>query len=409
MTDAAAIRVPDPADLVAEARALLEGTVALRRDLHRHPELELDLPRTQARVLDALEGLSLTIRTGERQSSIVADLDGDRPGPTVLLRGDMDALPMHEDVDLDFASEVDDAMHACGHDAHTAMLASAARLLADRRGDLAGRVRFLFQPGEEGAGGAAVALEEGLLDATDGGEPVSWAFAIHQTPLLPCDMVATRGGPLMASADVLRVTVRGRGGHASMPHQANDPIPVACEIVQALQTWVTRRVDVFTPAVITVARIAAGSTTNVIPETALVEGTVRTVDRRVRGEAHAAVRRVAEHVAAAHDMAAEVEIVDGYPVTVNDDAAADEVLATARWLVGDDQTLRLPSPVMGAEDFSYVVERVPGAMAFLGTRPPGVPTDQLAPNHSNRMVIEEDAMATGTALYAAAALRHLAT
>jgi hippurate hydrolase len=397
----------DPADLLAEAGALLDEVVALRRDVHRRPELGLDLPVTQARVLEALDGLPLTVTTGERLSSIVADLDGGRPGPTVLLRGDMDALPMPEDTGLDFASEVAGAMHACGHDAHTAMLAGAARLLAARRSDIAGRVRFFFQPGEEGHGGARIALDEGVLDAADGGEAVSWAFAIHQSPSIPSGMVATKGGPIMASADEMFVTVRGRGGHASMPHHGNDPIPVACEIVQALQTWVTRRVDAFTPAVVTVARIRAGTTTNVIPETARLDGTIRTVDRRVREEAHAAVRRIAEHVAAAHDMAAEVEIADGYPVTVNDAGAADDVLGTARWLVGDDLALAMPTPVMGAEDFSYVTEKVPGAMAFLGTRPARVRPADVAPNHSNRMVMDEGAMTTGVALYAAAALRKL--
>jgi amidohydrolase len=396
-----------PADLLTEAGALLDDVVALRRDLHRRPELGLDLPATQARVLEALDGLPLTVTTGGRLSSIVADLDGGRPGPTVLLRGDMDALPMPEDTGLDFASEVDGAMHACGHDAHTAMLAGAARLLAARRGDIAGRVRFFFQPGEEGHGGACIALQDGVLDAADGGEAVSWAFAIHQSPSIPSGMVATKGGPIMASADEIFVTVRGRGGHASMPHHGNDPIPVACEIVQALQTWVTRRVDAFTPAVVTVARIRAGTTTNVIPETARLDGTIRTVDRRVREEAHAAVRRIAEHVAAAHDMAAEVEIADGYPVTVNDPGAADDVLDTARWLVGDDLALAMPTPVMGAEDFSYVTEKVPGAMAFLGSRPAGMRPADVAPNHSNRMVMDEGAMTTGVALYAAAALRRL--
>jgi hippurate hydrolase len=397
----------DPAALLAEAGALLDDVVALRRDLHRRPELGLDLPHTQARVLEALDGLPLTVTTGTGQSSIVADLDGAHPGPTVLLRGDMDALPMPEDTGLEFASEVDGAMHACGHDAHTAMLAGAARVLAGRRGELAGRVRFLFQPGEEGYGGARVALQEGLLDAGDGAEAVSWAFAIHQSPSFPSGLVATRPGPLLASADEFHITVRGRGGHASMPHHANDPIPVACEVVQALQTWVTRRVDVFTPAVVTVGHIEAGTTTNVIPETARIDGTVRTVTPRVRDDAHAAVRRIAEHVAAAHDMTAEVVIRDGYPVTVNDGTAAEDVIDTARWLVGEEQALALPSPVMGAEDFSYIVERVPGAMAFLGTRPEGVPAARVAPNHSNRMILDEGAMATGIALYVAVAMRRM--
>ena len=396
-----------PDALAREAGAVLDDVVALRRDLHQHPELALDLPRTQSRVLEALDGLPLRVTVGERQTSIVADLEGDRPGPTVLLRADMDALPMPEDTGLDYASEVPGVMHSCGHDAHTAMLMGAARLLADRRVDLAGTVRLLFQPGEEGHGGASVALDEGLLAAADGGEPVSWAFAIHQSPSIPSGLVGCKAGALLASADELYIRVRGRGGHASMPHHANDPIPVACEIVQALQTWVTRRVDVFTPAVITVARIRAGSTTNVIPETASVDGTIRTVTARVRDDAHAGVRRIAEHVAAAHDMVAEVKIQDGYPVTVNDGPAAEEVLDTARWLVGDRLTVVLPTPVMGAEDFSYILNQVPGAMAFLGTRPPGVPPEEVAPNHSNRMVLDEDALATGVALYAAAALRHL--
>jgi hippurate hydrolase len=386
--------------------------VALRRDLHRRPELGLDLPATQARVLDALAGLPLTVATGTGLSSIVADLDGDRPGPTVLLRADMDALPMPDDTGLDYASEVDGVMHSCGHDAHTAMLVGAARLLSERRGDLAGRVRFFFQPGEEGDGGAALALDEGLLDpgatGAGGGEPVAWAFAIHQSPSIPSGLVGTRPGPLLASADVVYITVEGKGGHASMPHDANDPVPVACAIVGALQTWVTRRVDVFTPAVITIGRIRAGTVGNVIPERAEMEGTLRTVAPRVHEAAKAAIHRIAEHTAAAHEMAATVRIVDGYPVTVNDAGAAGEVLDAARWLLGADRAVALPSPVMGAEDFSYILQRVPGAMAFLGTRPPGVPPAEVAPNHSNRMVLDEGALPTGVALYATAALRGLA-
>jgi amidohydrolase len=399
-----------PEDLLADAKGVLDEVVALRREIHREPELGLDLPRTQARVLRALDGLPLTVSTGTRQTSVVADLVGARPGPTVLLRADMDALPMPEDTGLDFASTVDGAMHACGHDAHTAMLVGAAKVLSRRTDELAGRVRFLFQPGEEGQGGARIAIEEGVLD-TRAGEPVSWAFAVHQSPSFPAGMVATRAGALLASADEFTVVVRGRGGHASMPHHANDPIPVACEIVQALQTWVTRRVDVFDPAVITVGRIAAGTATNVIPETAVLEGTIRTVSAPTRDRARAAVGQVAEHVAAAHDMAAETALRPGYPVTVNDADAAAEVLATAAWLCesgrGERDVHVLPAPFMGAEDFSYVLERVPGAMAFLGTRPPGTKGAEAAPNHSNRMVLDEPSLAVGVGLYAAAALRHL--
>lgn len=393
-----------------EAEALLEGAVELRRRLHRHPELGLENPRTQAAVLESIDGLGLSVTTGDRATtSVIAVLDGDEPGPTVLLRGDMDALPMPEDTDLDFASEVDGAMHACGHDAHVAMLAGAARLLAGRRSRLAGRVVFMFQPGEEGYAGAKEMLDEGLLEvaAAGGGAPVSLAFAIHQTPTIPSGVIACRGRSILASADSLFITVRGRGGHASMPHQALDPIPVACEIVLALQSMVTRRVDVFDPAVVTVAKIRAGTTGNVIPESARLEGTIRTVSAKTRDAVLSDIERLASGIASAHGAEADVRLDRGYPVTVNDVDGAAFSLASAAAVLGEAAAVEMPSPVMGAEDFSYVLEQVPGAMAFLGTRPPGV-SGPVAPNHSNRMVIDESAMAAGIATYSAVALRWLA-
>ncbi len=388
--------------LLDEAADLQADAVALRRRIHRRPELGLELPRTQEAVLESLDGLGLELATGEATTSVVATLDGGRPGPTVLLRADMDALPMPEDTGLEFASEVDGAMHACGHDAHTSMLVTAARLLTARRDDLPGRVVFMFQPGEEGHHGARVMLDEGLLDGDD--RP-SCAFAIHVTPTIPAGMVTTKGGPMMASADELRIVVRGRGGHASMPHLALDPVPVACEIVQAIQTMVTRRVDVFDPAVVTIGSIRAGTTNNVIPETAVLQGTVRTVSEVARRKVLDGVRRVAEHVAAAHDAEADVVVLEGYPVTVNDHDAAMSAAGVARDLLGERAVIIQPTPVMGAEDFSYVLQRVPGAMVFLGVHPGG--SGPVAPNHSNRMVIDEGPMAAGAALYAAVAVRHL--
>ena len=374
----------------------------MRRRLHREPELGLENPRTQEAVLDALEGLGMAVSTGTATTSVVAVMDGGQPGPTLLLRADMDGLPMHEDTGLDYASNIDGAMHACGHDAHVAMLLGAARLLHDRRGELAGRVAFAFQPGEEGHHGARVMLEEGLLDGEDA--PAA-AFAIHITPTIPSGWIATRPGPFMASADVLRITVRGRGGHASMPHQALDPIPVACEIVGAIQAMVTRTVDAFDPAVVTIARIEAGTTNNVIPESAHLTGTIRTVSEATRALVLDGLRRLAGGIAAAHGAEAEVEVEQGYPVTVNDEGFATFAEDVARSVVGDAATVRMPSPVMGAEDFSYWLQRVPGAMAFLGASPGRGPA---APNHSNRMVLDEGAMTTGIALHAAVALRHLA-
>jgi amidohydrolase len=395
--------------VLTEAADQLDDAVDLRRRIHRHPELGLDLPVTQAAVMEALDGLPVRTSTGEGTTSVLAVLDGDEPGPTVLLRGDMDALPMPEDTGLDFASAVDGAMHACGHDAHTAMLVGAAKLLAARRAGLRGRVAFMFQPGEEGHHGARVMLDEGLLaQVSDGAQPVSMAFAIHQSPSIPSGMVGTRRGALLASTDELKITVRGRGGHASMPHHAGDPIPVACEIVSALQTMVTRRVDAFDPAVVTIAKLRAGTTTNVIPETAAMWGTVRTVSERTRAAVLADLRRVADGIAAAHGATAEIELEEGYPVTVNHDAAADFALDTAARIVGKDLAVTMPTPVMGGEDWSYVLQEVPGAMAFLGTRPPGVHPRDVAPNHSNRMVIDETAMVPGIATYAGVALRWLA-
>lgn len=403
-----------PGSLLDDASALLPGVVALRRDLHRHPELGLHLPQTQGRVLAELDGLGLALSTGTSTTSVVGVLDGARPGPTVLLRGDMDALPMPEDTGLPFTSEVEGAMHACGHDTHVAMLTGAARQLAARRDELAGRVVFMFQPGEEGFHGARHMLEEGLLDggggAADGadGAPVSGAFALHITSAYPTGTINLRRGALLASSDTLRVVVRGRGGHASQPHRALDPIPVACEIVQALQVMVTRRIDVFDPAVVTVARITAGTTNNVIPESAELFGTVRTVSEATRTKVLEGVRRVAGSIAHAHECDVEVDLEAGYPVTVNDDDFADFTAGVATELLGEDRVHIMPAPIMGAEDFSYVLQRVPGTMAFLGACPPGVDHETAPPNHSNRVVFDEEAMVTGVAMYVAVALRHLA-
>ena len=233
------------------------------------------------------------------------------------------------------------------------------------------------------------------------------AFAIHQSPTIPSGVIATKGRALLASADTLQITVRGRGGHASMPHHATDPIPIACEIVTALQTMVTRRIDAFDPAVVTVAKIRAGTTTNVIPETATLWGTIRTVSEHTRDAVLGHVEQLAHGIASAHGAVAEVDLVRGYPVTVNDDDAAQFALDTAVALLGAKSAVELPQPVMGAEDWSYVLQEVPGAMAFLGTRPAGVAPAEVAPNHSNRMVLDESAMVAGIATYSGVALRWL--
>jgi hippurate hydrolase len=386
-------------EVVDEAKSVVEDAIQLRRRIHRQPEIGLSLPRTQAAILEALDGLPLDVKTGQRTTSVVARLTGGRPGPTLLLRGDMDALPLREDTGLPFASEVDGAMHACGHDAHVAMLVGAVRLLARRRETLPGSIVFMFQPGEEGYHGARVMLEEGLLD---GAAPPTGAFALHVTHRQAAGMIATRPGPAMASGDTIHIVVRGKGGHASAPHDCVDPIPIACEIVQAFQTLVTRRVNVFDPAVITIAKIEAGTTRNIIPETATLLGTVRTVSETTRTRALDGIRRVADGIAAAHGADVDVDLIRGYPVTVNDAGFAEFVLETARELLGNERTYEMRHPVMGSEDFSYVLQRIPGAMANLGTRPDSGP---VFPNHSNRMLLNESGLVTGIAMHAAVALR----
>jgi amidohydrolase len=395
-------------DVLDEAGGELDAAVDLRRRIHQRPELGLDLPETQTAVLESLDGLPLRVTAGAGTTSVVAVLDGDEPGPTVLLRGDMDALPMPEDTGLEYASEVDGAMHACGHDAHVAMLVGAARLLSARRGQMAGRVAFMFQPGEEGHHGAREMLRAGLLDeVAAGAEPVSLAFAIHQSPTIPSGVVATKGQAVMASTNELRITVNGRGGHASMPHHAGDPIPVAAAIVTAIQSMVTRRVDAFDPAVVTITKVRAGTTVNVIPESATMWGTVRALSSHPRAQVLEHLVPLVEGIASAHGMTADVELTEGYPVTVNDDGAARFALDTAAQLLGEGSAVELRSPVMGGEDWSYVLQEVPGAMAFLGTRPPGVAPQAVAPNHSNRMVLDESAMRAGIAMYSAVAARWL--
>jgi len=383
-----------------EAKRLQPRLVDLRRSIHAEPELGLETPATRAKILDDLEDLDLELTLHEKTSGIVATLHGAQPGKRLLLRGDMDALPMPEDTGLPFRSKHADRMHACGHDAHVAMLAGAARLLATRRDDLSGEIVFMFQPGEESYGGAEFMLAEGMPE-------VDAAFAMHVAPQIPTGMVGTKPGAIMASYDDFEIEVRGRGGHASMPHDCIDPIPVACEIVQALQSFVTRQIPATDPGVLTVAQFHAGTTNNVIASTVQLTGTMRALSDKTRALMIEGLPRITEGIARAHNAEATIEIDSGYPVLVNDgdfESFARDVVGD---LLGDQAVLALPTPIMGAEDFSYVLNRVPGAMVLLGVRPPG--TSEPAPCHSSRMMLDEEAMALGAALHASIATRFLSS
>jgi amidohydrolase len=391
-------------DFTAAAAAEQEQTVALRRAIHADPELGLQCVRTTAKLKDSLAGLPLEIRDSSSTSGFVAILRGGQPGRTVLLRGDMDALPIVEETGLDFASTVPGNMHACGHDTHSAMLASAARILCAQAASLKGTVVFMFQPGEEGYHGARFMIEDGLL-----ADPrPDAAFALHIFPTMPGGLLACRPGALLASTDALRASVRGRGGHAAMPHDAIDPIPVACEIVGALQAYIARRTVFSDPAVLSITAIEAGSAYNVIPDEVRMKGTLRTLSPERRTEGRATFRRIVKQVAAAHDCVGTAEIDEGYPATTNDPRAAAMVAATVADLFGADAYAEMPDPIMGGEDFAYVLREIPGAMAFLGVAPPGEDHASRAPIHNGRMTIHEDWLQRGVALHCALATRFLA-
>ncbi|MEH3123909.1 MAG: M20 family metallopeptidase [Sphingomonas phyllosphaerae] len=396
-------------DWTAIGAAELADVIALRRAIHAEPEVGLHCPLTTAKAKAALAGLPLEIHDSTSTTGFVAILRGGRSGGagsngrTVLLRGDMDALPMSEETGLPFASTVPGKMHACGHDAHTAMLVGAARALSARRDELAGTIVFMFQPGEEGHHGARHMIADGLLDVA---RPEA-AFALHILPNAPAGMFVGREGAMLASTDTVLATIRGKGGHAAMPHEAIDPIPVACAIVTALQQHVARRVPVADPAVLTMTQIHAGSSHNIIPEEVQLMGTLRTLSEATRTAMRDAFHQIAQGIAAAHGCVAETTIDEGYPVTVNDARATRLLRELSSEVPGGAGWTAMPAPMMGGEDFSYVLREVPGAMAFVGVAAPGSDWRTNPPLHNTRMTIEENVLATGVAMHCAVAERFL--
>lgn len=393
------------------ATSIAPDLVALRRRLHQVPELANDLPLTQALVLDALEGLGLEVSVGKELSSVTAVLrggaepDGGHPRQVVLLRGDMDALPVTEDLGLDYASTRDGLMHACGHDLHVASLVGAARILHDLRDELAGDVVFMFQPGEEGPGGADLMIREGLLDAA--GRRVDAAYALHvYSAEYPRGVWFGRPGPLMAAVDEVRVRVVGQGGHGSAPFRTKDPIPVACEMVLALQSMVTRTFDVFDPVVVTVGRIAGGTKENIIPDDAVFEATLRTLSEENRAALRERVDRLVSGIASAHGLTAEVDFTIGYPVTANDEDEYAFAVETIVDLFGAGRYSTMPEPEMGSEDFSFVAQQVPSAYVNLSVCPDDN-WEHAPDNHSPRAAFDDSLLPDAAALLAELALRRV--
>jgi len=373
-----------------------EQIVALRRDIHREPELGFDTERTAKKVLAALDGLPLDIEMGVARNGVVATLRRGE-GPTVALRADMDALPIEEETGLPFSSWIGGRMHACGHDGHTSMLVGAAHALSreDLRDRLNGTVKFVFQPAEEGGGGGRVMVDEGVADE------VSSIFALHLWPGLPFGKVATKAGPIMAAADAFEMEIIGSGGHGAMPHLAADAVVIAAQVVTALQTVVSREVDPVEPAVLTVGEIGAGTAFNIIPEKARIGGTVRTLNPDLRRRIPGRMEAVARGVAKGMRGDANLDYIFSYPVTANDEGAACRALDVAEELFGGHSVLELSNPSMGAEDFAYFLEKVPGAFIWLGVG------EDVAGLHTPQFAFDEEILPRGSALLAALALEAL--
>ena len=374
-----------------------EDIVTLRRDIHREPELGFDTEKTAEKVLDALDGLPLEIQTGVAQNGVVATLEGGGGnGPTVALRADMDALPIHEATDLPFASEIDGKMHACGHDGHTSMLVGAARALCQDhlRERLSGTVRFVFQPAEEGYAGGRAMIEEGVA------EDVRQIFALHLWPGLKFGVAATKAGPIMAASDAFEIKVKGSGGHGAMPHLTTDAVAIATQIVTALQTIVSREVDPVEPAVLTIGEIGAGSAFNIIPETARLGGTVRTLNAELRERMPERIEELARGIAKGMRGDVKLDYDFSYPVTRNDADAARLALGVAGELFGEERAVELDNPSMGAEDFAFFLEKVPGAFIWLGV-------GDVSNLHTPQFSFEEEILPQGAALLVALALEAL--
>lgn len=395
-------QTPLHARIDAAAAGVNDRVVAWRRDIHEHPELGNREFRTAGIVADHLGALGLDVQTGVAHTGVVGILRGGQPGPLVALRADMDALPVTEMVDLPFASKVRaeyngqdvGVMHACGHDNHVAILMGVAEVLAGMRSDLPGDVMFIFQPAEEGApageeGGAALMLKEGLF-ATRKPDAV---FGLHVTTQ-PVGTIGYRAGAIMAASDTWRMVVRGKQTHGAYPWGGVDPIVTAAQIVLGLQTVVSRQSNLTkAPAVVTVGQITGGLRSNIIPDSVVMVGTIRTLDREMRTDVHERVRRTAEHIAASQGATVDININLGYPVTVNDPGLTAWALPTLERIVPGRAEQR--PAVLGAEDFSYYAQETPGLFLWLGIVPEGRDPADAPSNHSPLFFADEGALPIG--------------
>jgi amidohydrolase len=387
-------------DRIAKRLAeLYPRLVETRRDLHRHPELGFEEVRTSKKVSDWLKELGLEVQTGIAKTGVVGRLRGAKPGKTVLLRADMDALPIQDMKKCDYASTVPGKMHACGHDAHTTIVLGAATLLSELREQLAGEVRFLFQPAEEGPGGALPMMEEGVLEGVD------IAFGVHMAPVAPAGFMAVSAGPVMASADEFSLTIRGRGGHGAYPHLAVDAIPIAAQVVTALQQIVSRTVDPAQTAVLSIGTIQGGSKRNIIADRVELTGTVRTFDPLLREEMPKRIESIVRGITEGFGASFELDYQYRYPVLINHKEAVAHMRAVGVELFGEGRVLDAP-PQMSGEDFAYFLQKVPGCFVFLGCKHPNPLVDNCNVHHP-AFDIDERVLAFGVELLTYGTLSYL--
>ena len=397
--------MPSPVELLHEAATYAKTLTQIRRDLHQIPEFGLNLPKSQARILESIQGLG-DIHLGKDLNSIGLVIKGGKPGPTILLRADMDALSVKEETGLDFAS-TNGFMHACGHDLHMAAAVGAAHLIATHKAELSGTVVIWFQPGEEGHHGADVMIDEGFLELS-GERPIA-AYGLHVFTAMPIGAIACKPGPLMASAGDLHVTFHGSGGHGSMPWLSKDPVTPMIEAISALQNMLNKRFDQFDPVILNVGWIRAGddATTNVIADSASFGATVRTFSQKSTALLHELAPKLIHSIAEGFGLTATVEFGRATKVLMNDPAAVARVEKVSKALVGEQGYIPLQAPMAGGEDFASIVHEVPGAFVFVGACPPDINHETASTNHSAKAMFDDSVLPLCASILAGLAFDHL--
>ena len=385
--------------LLQEGERLASELIAFRRELHRTPELSLQESETAGKVAEKLEEIGLTVRTGVGGHGIIAEIRGDMPGPVIALRADMDALPIQEETELEFASSVPGVMHACGHDAHTAILLGAAKLLAARASSIKGTVRLLFQAAEEINAGAKAMVEQGALDGVDE------IYGLHNLPTLAAGKTAVRYGSLMGSVDRIEIKLEGKGAHGAIPDEGIDPVVCASAIVMGLQSIASRETSPFEPVVMTIGSIRSGEANNVIPQYAVMTGTVRTFDANVQRQMRGRIERIVNSIAEGYRCKAELTYIEQVPVLINHDEPVRRVENAIDELIGEKNRM-LAAPTLAGEDFSIYLQRVPGCFFWLGSGP-SEHAEQAYGLHHPKYMLNEDCIALGASLLAAIALHRL--